>query len=230
MSNDSCHRLLVVDDDPEIRQAFEFCLEKRYEITGVPSGEKAVELVKKAMFPVVVLDLNMTGMSGIETLRRLRKINRLQKIIILTGHGDRESAIDAVNLGAFKYLLKPFRLDAIKKSVAEAFEQYLREKSTMPLEHADVAELERLGLSGRAAEVALEISRGRSNVEIAEDLGISHRTVEKHLEVIYKQLKISSRTKVVLRLRNLLPRAGSDLIGLTFFYVVAKPFLDVGLW
>lgn len=211
----------MVDDDPEVPRALEFCLEKVYDVVTASSGEEAVEIAGETPIAVVILDLHMKGMTGIETLRKLREINRYQKIIILTGHEDKESAIAALNLGAFRYLLKPFDLTAMKRATAEAFLRYRQEVEVASSALSTPAQLKQLGLTKRATEIVFRMARGETNTEIAAQLAISRRTVEKHIEAIYRRLNISSRMKVAPRLRELLPglRDAGKMTWLSLLYL-----------
>ena len=118
------HKLLIVDDEPLIRQTLSFCLRDEYEVTAVASGEEAIEASKKESFPVVILDLCMGGISGIETLKRLKELHEVQNVIILTAYESMETAIDALNFGAFNYLTKPFERGRLKEVVSKGFELY----------------------------------------------------------------------------------------------------------
>ncbi len=120
-------RILVVDDEPLVRQTLNLCLREDYEVTTVSSGEEAIRLATEQAFPVVLLDLCMEGLSGIETLRRLKQIRELQNVIILTAHQSTESAIAAVNLGAFNYLTKPFERTHLKAVISRGFADYDRQ-------------------------------------------------------------------------------------------------------
>ena len=117
-------KLLVVDDEPLVRQTLKYCLEDSYDITSVASGEEAIAASQREDFPVVILDLCMQGLSGLETLKRLKEIRESQNIIILTAYQSMESAITALNLGAFNYLTKPFDRSNLKEVIARGFEVY----------------------------------------------------------------------------------------------------------
>ncbi len=117
-------KLLVVDDEPLVRETLSYCLEDEYDVVAVASGEEAIEASKKEAFPVVILDLCMEGISGIETLKRLKKIHETQNVIILTAYESTESAISALNLGAFNYLTKPFERKHLKEVISHGFEAY----------------------------------------------------------------------------------------------------------
>jgi len=117
-------KLLVVDDEPLIRETLRFCLEDSYDITSVGSGEEAIAASLREDFPVVILDLCMQGLSGLETLRRLKEIRESQNVIILTAYQSMESAISALNLGAFNYLTKPFDRVNLQEVIARGYDVY----------------------------------------------------------------------------------------------------------
>jgi DNA-binding NtrC family response regulator len=118
-------RALVVDDEQDFLETIVNRLGKRsIDTTGVRSGEQAVELMKKKLFDVVVLDIKMPGgMDGIEALREIKKIQPLAEVILLTGHASVETSIEGMKLGAFDYLLKPVRLEELLTKMAQAFEK-----------------------------------------------------------------------------------------------------------
>ena len=120
--------ILVVDDEPLIRETLEFGLQKDFSVRLAGSGREAIEAAKQESFPVVILDLRMNDLGGLDTLRELRKIDQEQKIIILTAHQSMESAIEAVNLGAFNYLTKPCDLVYLRELVSKAHRLYFEEK------------------------------------------------------------------------------------------------------
>jgi DNA-binding NtrC family response regulator len=100
-------------------------LEKRnIDTTGVASGEEALEVMKKKLFDVVILDVKMPGgIDGIEALREIKKIQPLAEIILLTGHASVETSIEGMKLGAFDYLLKPIKLEELLIKLGQAFEK-----------------------------------------------------------------------------------------------------------
>lgn len=120
----SRRKLLVVDDEPLVRETLQYCLQGEYDITSVASGEEAIEVSLREDFPVVILDLCMEGLSGIETLKRLKEIRETQNVIILTAYQSMESAITALNLGAFSYQTKPFDRASLMEVIARGFEVY----------------------------------------------------------------------------------------------------------
>ena len=118
-------RVLVVDDEQDFLETLVNRLNKRdIDATGVLSGEKALEEVKKRLFDAIVLDIKMPGgMDGIEALREIKRIQPLAEVILLTGHASVETSIEGMKLGAFDYLLKPIKLEDLMIKLAEAFEK-----------------------------------------------------------------------------------------------------------
>jgi len=101
-------RILIVDDEEEFVQALSERLTMRdYDVTISLSGEDAIEKVTRYNFDVVILDVSMPGMSGVEALAKIKKIKPLIEVIMLTGHATVESAIDGMKLGALDFLMKP---------------------------------------------------------------------------------------------------------------------------
>ena len=116
-------RILIVEDEEGMREFLRILLGKEnYEAVGVECGEEAVERFKEENFHVVITDIKMPGMNGIEVLTAIRNIDPFVPVIIMTGHASMETAIEAVNKGAFAYLLKQARNDEIKQLVRKAIE------------------------------------------------------------------------------------------------------------
>ncbi len=198
-------RVLLIDDDPDMHEGMRIVLDD-FSVISAHSGQEALEIVRSERFPVVVLDLNLTGMDGIEPLRQLRQIDEVQKVIVLTGYDSKESAIASLNLGAFRYILKPFRLGEFIAILREALERH-RLKSAAFSGHLEGSEsLHLLQLSQREAEVVFWAVQGESHQEISERLSISTRTVEKHLQRAFDALQVSSRSKLGPRIRELAQR------------------------
>jgi len=118
-------RILVVDDEIDFMETLIKRLKKRQlDVTGVESGEKALELIKEQLFDVVLLDMKMPGgMDGIETLREIKKISPLTEVVLLTGHASIETSIEGMKLGAFDYLLKPIQLEDLILKLTAAFQK-----------------------------------------------------------------------------------------------------------
>jgi DNA-binding NtrC family response regulator len=114
--------ILLVDDEAPFVETMAKRLEKRnFEITTALSGEEALEqIAKKPGIEVVILDVKMPGMDGIETLAEIKRKHPLLEVVMLTGHGTIESAVEGLKQGAFDYLLKPCDMDVLLTKVKEA--------------------------------------------------------------------------------------------------------------
>ncbi|MEE9497431.1 MAG: response regulator, partial [Desulfobacterales bacterium] len=101
-------RLLVVDDEEQFVEALSERLSMRdYDVTTSLSGEDAIEKMKNYNFDVVILDVRLPGIEGTDVLREIKNLKPLTEVIMLTGHGTVEMAIDGMKLGAFDFLMKP---------------------------------------------------------------------------------------------------------------------------
>lgn len=117
-------RILVIDNEPEIRAiVVSFFSQKGYEVAEASGGVQGINLAKAGNFHAVLLDLNMPEMDGITVLENLRKINPDLQVIIMTGHGTLENAVQAMKLGAADYVLKPVNLHELEARIQKAAEK-----------------------------------------------------------------------------------------------------------
>lgn len=123
-------KILVVDDESIIRDNLERILtEERYAVTSVASGGEALQTLEANGVDVMLLDLNLPDITGLEVLKRARELDPELMVIIITGYASVDSAVEALKLGAYDYLKKPFKADVIKLIVRLAFDaQSLRDK------------------------------------------------------------------------------------------------------
>ena len=113
--------VLIVDDEVEFMETLVKRLrERKLAVSGVTSGEAALEQLKEAPFDIVVLDVKMPGMSGLDTLRIIKKSYPLVEVIMLTGHANMEVAIEGMDIGAFDYLMKPMEIDELLYKIQDA--------------------------------------------------------------------------------------------------------------
>ncbi len=116
--------VLVVDDEEEFRDLTVKRLEKRgLKALGAESGKQALEVLEHSHTDVVLLDVKMPGMDGIETLRQIRILKPLVEVVLLTGHASVDSGIEGMKLGAFDYLMKPIELEPLIEKLADAYER-----------------------------------------------------------------------------------------------------------
>jgi two-component system, OmpR family, response regulator len=117
-------KVLLVDDERDFLETMVKRLEKRkFLIRGAENGTSALELIEQQPFDVVVLDVMMPGLDGIETLREIKKNKPLIEVIMLTGHASLESGIEGMKLGAFDYILKPTNIEDLVKKIYQAYEK-----------------------------------------------------------------------------------------------------------
>lgn len=119
-------RVLLVDDEIEFLETLLKRLRKRnLDAIGVKSGEEALQTLKENPVDVIVLDMKMPGMDGIQALREIKRIYPLIEVIMLTGHANMEVAIEGMELGAFDYLMKPMNIDELLYKLQDAYKKKL---------------------------------------------------------------------------------------------------------
>ena len=117
-------KVLVVDDEEDFRETIvNRLLDRNLEVMGVESGLKALQVIEEQDFDVVVMDVRMPGVDGIEALKELKKKKPLIEVIMLTGHASVESGIQGMQLGAFDYVMKPVPLDELLDKMRQAYER-----------------------------------------------------------------------------------------------------------
>src|SRR5690348_16879438 len=126
------YRILVVDDEAAIRDSLSGVLEDEgYKASSVATGEDSLELLKKNHFDVVLLDIWLPGIDGLEVLERIKEYEDRPEVVMISGHGSIESAVRATKLGAYDFLEKPLSLDKtliVVKNAADA--RKLRSENT----------------------------------------------------------------------------------------------------
>ena len=117
-------RILIVDDEKIALRNLEHVMKKEgYEVTGTQSGQNALALIEGQQFDVVLTDLRMEKVDGMQILRRCRELHPDGEVVMITGYATLESAVEAMRQGAFYYIAKPFKLDEVRKVVSEAIEK-----------------------------------------------------------------------------------------------------------
>jgi DNA-binding NtrC family response regulator len=117
-------RILIVDDEKIALRNLEHVMKKEgYEVTGTQSGQNALALIEGQQFDVVLTDLRMEKVDGMQILRRCRELHPDAEVVMITGYATLESAVEAMKQGAFYYIAKPFKLDEVRKVVSEALEK-----------------------------------------------------------------------------------------------------------
>ena len=117
-------KLLLVDDESDFRNTLLKRMQRRsVDVHGVDSGEAALAWLESRPVDVVILDVRMPGMDGIDTLREIKARHPLVEVIMLTGHASMEVAIEGMGLGAFDYLMKPMDMDDLLYKAEDAFKK-----------------------------------------------------------------------------------------------------------
>ena len=189
-------RILIVDDHPVVRAGLASMLGTQTElelIGSASSGEDALRLLEERETDVVLLDLRMPGMSGVETLEALKLAGKRVRVIILTNYETDEDIYRAVQAGAQGYLLK----DTSLREMLEAIRAVHVGKRYIPRHIASrLAErMVRTDLTARELEILKLLSKGPTNKQIGHALGISDNTVRNHVLRIMEKLEVADRTE-----------------------------------
>ena len=193
----------IVDDEDAIRDSLGWLLKSRGIISvGYASGEAFLEAYTPEMRGIIILDIRMGGMSGIEVLDRLVARGAQQPIVILSGHGDVPVAVAALKVGAVDFLEKPFNDNQLVDRIIEL--QALEAVRFATRESRGAMQERLASLSEREREVMELMIRGRLNKQIAGDLGIAMRTVEVHRARILEKIGVRNG----IELAALLGRSG----------------------
>lgn len=208
-------RLVLADDHPLIRQALRNVLERypEFEVVGEASdGNEAINLVNKLVPDVVIMDINMPGLNGIETTRIIKKAFPNIAVLVLTVYDDIPHILGIIEAGAAGYLTKSVFGEEVvnaihgvvsgetvlhpaisRQIIDHALRHTTRSQSIFEYEEITKRELEVLELA----------AKGRSNKDIAQDLKITTRTVKAYLAEIFSKLHVASRTEaVIVALKN----------------------------
>lgn len=200
-------RILIADDHHVVRRGLVFFLktQNNIEIIGeAGNGKEAIEMADKYMPDLVLMDLVMPEMDGIEATRKIKEKHPEMKILILTSFSDQNHVIPAIEAGASGYQLKDIEPDELVKAIRQLMngENQLHPKAATHLitrfssKSAEKRPLE--DLTRRETEVLKEIASGKSNKEIAASLFITEKTVKTHVSSILAKLGLADRTQAAL--------------------------------
>ncbi|MBI3158852.1 MAG: response regulator transcription factor [Chloroflexi bacterium] len=210
-------KIVVVDDHPLFRQGVvdALSLEDDLEVVGqAASGQEALDLLRNAHADIAILDVNLPELNGQQITRQLTLDRSPTRVILLTAYDDVEQVIHAMRAGAYAYCAKdvePQRLVEVIHTVTRggyyvgsmAYDQagiarWLEEQTEKAVRpYSDPGDPFH-PLSGREMEVLESVTLGKSNKEIASDLGISHQTVKNHVTAILRKLGVDDRTQAAV--------------------------------
>ena len=181
----------IVDDDEAVRDSLRWLLEaNNYRVRAFPSGESFLAEYDEQRPGVLIVDVRMPGMSGLELQEQLIARKSSMPIVFITGHGDVPMAVSTIKKGAIDFLEKPFDETDLREIVGRMFEQANERLSQAQAQREHEAMLARL--TAREQQVLERIVAGRLNKQIADDLGISIKTVEAHRANIMEKLQVTT--------------------------------------
>ncbi len=210
--------VLIVDDHPVFRQGLRDVLDSDQQIRVVgeaATGEEAIELVDELAPDVVLMDVNLPDLNGLQVTRRLKRARSALKVVVVTGYDDVEQAFHAVRAGAHAYCPKDVTPDKLRNAILSVHGgRYVVHDKEMSEEEILGWIEETVGkatpsimtstedsfipLSPREMEILEYVTRGKSNKEIALALGISHQTVKNHMTAILRKLQVDDRTQAAV--------------------------------
>jgi two-component system nitrogen regulation response regulator GlnG len=145
------NKLLLIDDEADVQYSFQRIFESpEIELQTASSGEDGLRLIPKFKPDLVIMDIRMGGLSGLETLRRIRQMDSKLLVILMTAYGTTQTAIEAMKLGAYDYLLKPFEVPKLKEIVANALKASRDMKQVVSYQPLLETEDYELGIVGRS--------------------------------------------------------------------------------
>jgi DNA-binding NarL/FixJ family response regulator len=203
-------RVLVADDHAVVRSGLEQLLSTAddIEVIGlVADGEAAAELAARERPDVILMDLSMPVVDGIEATRRIVADDPDAHVVVLTSFSDNRRIMDALGAGAIGYLLKHAGPDELLGAVraAASGDSPLDPKAARAVLEERRAAAPAHELSPREREVLQLVRKGRANKQIARDLGISERTVKAHLTSVFARIGVADRTQAALWAERNLP-------------------------
>jgi DNA-binding NarL/FixJ family response regulator len=201
-------RVMLVDDHDLFRTGLRNLLEEQgvHIVAEAPDGSVALQLVRELTPDVVVMDLNMPGMNGIEATREITRVAPLTRVLVLTISDQDEDVMDAILAGACGYLMKDSTIQDLMQGIRAAFvgesliSPHIASKVLQRIRASsvDTGGGVRPELSDRETEVLRLIANGKDNAQIAQELHISPKTVKNHISNILMKLQIENRIQAAV--------------------------------
>ena len=201
-------KIVIVEDDADVLASMKKIVERAPECScagAFASGEEAVREIPKLKPQVVLMDINLGGMDGVECVRQLAGRMPLPQILMLTVHEDPDSIFNSLAAGAAGYLLKPVRAAQLLAAVKDVYAggapmtSNIARKVVQSFKRVEPTLPAREKLSPREVDVLNHLVKGFSYKEVAETMNISYSTVHTHIERIYQKLHVQSRAQAVAR-------------------------------
>lgn len=199
--------VMLVDDHSMIREGLKQLLEFDGTIKVVGEASNGVECLEKIYTcnpDVLLLDINMPEINGIEVLKKMKADNSQIKVLILTVHNEMDYLMKAVDIGVDGYILKDSESSELKKAImaVKDGENYIQ-PSLIPALNSQLVNRDSdkdmiSSLTNRELEVLVQVANGMFNKEIATNLNISERTVKNHISNIFKKIDVSDRTQAAV--------------------------------
>jgi len=186
----------IVDDDEAVRDSLRWLLEANgYRVRAYESGETFLAEHDPTQLGVLIADVRMPGMSGLELQEQLASRASIMPIVFITGHGDVPMAVSTMKKGAVDFLEKPFDELELREIVGRMLVDARARADAAQLQRAREAVFARL--TAREEQVLERIVAGRLNKQVADDLGISIKTVEAHRANIMEKLEVTSVAELI---------------------------------
>lgn len=204
-------RVAIVEDDEQVRENLARLVgeAKGFECAATfSSGEQALEELPRRAFDVVLMDINLPGISGVECVRQLKSVAPGTQVVMLTVYDDSDRIFQALQMGASGYLLKRSTSTEILHAIEDVhrggapMSSYIARKVVQSFSRQGPSDKPAENLSKRETDVLEYVSRGYTNKEIADALGLSAETVRGYLKTIYSKLHVRSRTEAAMKFRR----------------------------
>ena len=198
-------RVMIVDDHLIVRTGLEQLLGETegLEIAGMAAdGKEAIEMLPIANPDVVLMDLSMPVMDGMEATRQIKKLRPDVRVVVLTSFSEKSRIIDALNAGADGYLMKHTDPDQLIAAISAAMNGGSPLDPQAARVMLDARSARPAELTDREAEVLKLVREGLANKQIARQLGISERTVKAHLGNVFQRIGVTDRTQAALWARD----------------------------
>lgn len=196
-------KILLVDDDEKLLGILKRWLgHSGYVVEAVPSGIEAIQELRAQAFEVVIIDLQLPDLNGLQLLTIIKELQPSIEVIMLSGQGTMDDAIQALREGrSFDFLRKPLtNLHELNLTINKAL---VKQRPPLTLQKPQPVPgeppiLEGDRLSEREIEILRLVAKGHDNREIARQLALSDKTIRNHLSRIYQKLKVANRTQAVV--------------------------------